>query len=288
MSRILITGAFGQLGTSLRNILSDQSILAAGRLIPMKEKNGCTVLDITELNQVRETIALFQPDVIVHLAAMTDVDGCERDPEMAFDINVRGTENLLDNFNGRFIYISTDYVFDGNEGPYTENDEVNPISVYGRTKFYGEDLVKQSDANWVILRSNVVFSFNERTKASFMDWVVDSLKNRQSITVVDDQWNNPTWTVDLARIISRIMGNEIQGLYHYGGRDLLNRFAFAEMIAETFKLDRTLIEPIDTASLNQLAKRPLKSGLCTEKIEIDLSVEALPLRKALNEIYSLS
>ena len=288
MSRILITGAFGQLGTSLRNILSDQSILAAGRMIPMKEKNGCALLDITELNQVRETITLFQPDVIVHLAAMTDVDGCERDPEMAFDVNVRGTENLLDNFNGRFIYISTDYVFDGSDGPYAEKDEVNPLRVYGRTKFYGEDLVQKSDANWVILRSNVVFSFNERTKASFMDWVVDSLKNRQSITVVDDQWNNPTWTVDLARIISRIIDHEIQGLYHYGGRDLLNRFAFAEMIAETFKLDRTLIEPIDTASLNQLAKRPLKSGLCTEKIEIDLSVEALSLRKALNEIYSLS
>ena len=288
MSRILITGAFGQLGTSLRNILSDQSILAAGRMIPLEEKDGCTALDITELNQVRETIALFQPDVIVHLAAMTDVDGCERDPEMAFDVNVRGTENLLDNFNGRFIYISTDYVFDGSDGPYTEKDEVNPISVYGRTKFYGEDLVQQSDANWVILRSNVVFSFNERTKASFMDWVVDSLKNRQSITVVDDQWNNPTWTVDLARIISRIIDHEILGLYHYGGRDLLNRFAFAEMIAETFKLDRTLIEPIDTASLNQLAKRPLKSGLRPEKIEIDLGVEALPLRKALNEIYSLS
>ena len=268
--------------------IRDRSILAAGRMIPVEEKYGCTELDITELNQVRETIASFQPDVIVHLAAMTDVDGCERDPEMAFDVNVRGTENLLDNFNGRFIYISTDYVFDGSDGPYTEKDEVNPISVYGRTKFYGEDLVQKSDANWVILRSNVVFSFNERTKASFMDWVVDSLKNRQSITVVDDQWNNPTWTVDLARIISRIIDHKIQGLYHYGGRDLLNRFAFAEMIAETFKLDRTLIEPIDTASLNQLAKRPLKSGLCTEKIEIDLSVEALPLRKALNEIYSLS
>ena len=288
MNRILITGAFGQLGTSLRNILSDQSILAVGRMIPMKEKNGCALLDITELNQVRETITLFQPDVIVHLAAMTDVDGCERDPEMAFDVNVRGTENLLDNFNGRFIYISTDYVFDGSDGPYTEKDEVNPISVYGRTKLYAEDLVQQSNTNWVILRSNVVFSFQERTKASFMDWVVDSLQNRQLITVVDDQWNNPTWTVDLARIISRIIDHEIQGLYHYGGRDLLSRFAFAEMIAETFKLDRTLIEPIDTASLNQLAKRPLRSGLCPEKIEIDLNVEALPLRKALDEIYSLS
>jgi dTDP-4-dehydrorhamnose reductase len=203
-------------------------------------------------------------------------------------VNVRGTEHLLNNFSGRFIYISTDYVFDGNDGPYREKDEVNPLSVYGRTKFYGEDLVQQSDANWVILRSNVVFSFKERTKASFMDWVVDSLKNRQSITVVNDQWNNPTWTIDLARIISRIIDHEIQGLYHYGGRDLLNRFAFAEMIAETFKLDRTLIEPIDTASLNQLAKRPLKSGLRPEKIEIDLGVEALPLQKALDEIYSLS
>ena len=226
--------------------------------------------------------------MIVHLAAMTDVDGCEQHPELAFDVNVHGTEHLLNNFSGRFIYISTDYVFDGSDGPYTEKDEVNPISVYGRTKLYGEDLVQKSDANWVILRSNVVFSFQERTKASFMDWVVDSLKNRHSITVVDDQWNNPTWTVDLARIISRIMDHEFQGLYHYGGRDLLNRFAFADMIAETFKLDRTLIEPIDTASLNQLAKRPLKSGLNPEKIEIDLGVEALPLQKALDEIYSLS
>ena len=288
MSRILITGAFGQLGTSLRNILSDQSILAAGIMIPVEEKDGCTELDITEPNQVHETISLFQPDVIVHLAAMTDVDDCELDPELAFDVNVHGTEHLLNNFSGRFIYISTDYVFDGNDGPYREKDEVNPLSVYGRTKFYGEDLVQQSDTNWVILRSNVVFSFKERTKASFMDWVVDSLKNRQSITVVNDQWNNPTWTIDLARIISRIIDHEIQGLYHYGGRDLLNRFAFAEMIAETFKLDRTLIEPIDTASLNQLAKRPLKSGLRPEKIEIDLGVEALPLQKALDEIYSFS
>jgi len=245
-------------------------------------------LDIIEPNQVRETIASYQPDVIVHLAAMTDVDGCERDPELAFDVNVRGTEHLLNNFNGRFIFISTDYVFDGSNGPYAEEDKVNPLSVYGRTKLYGEDLVQRSDANWVILRSNVVFSFQERTKASFMDWVVDSLKNRQSITVVDDQWNNPTWTVDLVRIISRVMDHKIQGLYHYGGRDLLNRFAFAEMIAETFKLDRTLIEPIDTASLNQPAKRPLKSGLRPEKIEIDLSVEALPLQKALDAIYSSS
>ena len=156
MSRILITGAFGQLGTSLRNILSDQLILAAGRMIPVEEKDGCTELDITEPNQVRETIALFQPDVIVHLAAMTDVDGCERDPELAFDVNVRGTENLLDNFSGRFIYISTDYVFDGSDGPYTEKDEVNPISVYGRTKLYGEDLVQQSNANWVILRLSLI------------------------------------------------------------------------------------------------------------------------------------
>ena len=288
MSRILITGAFGQLGTSLRNILSDQSILATGRMVPVEEKDGCAELDIIEPNQVRETIASYQPDVIVHLAAMTDVEGCEQHPEQAFDVNVRGTENLLDNFSGRFIYISTDYVFDGSMGPYGEEDEVNPISVYGRTKLYGEDLVQQSDANWVILRSNVVFSFQERTKASFMDWVVDSLKNRQSITVVDDQWNNPTWTVDLVRIISRVMDHKIQGLYHYGGRDLLNRFEFAEMIAETFKLDRTLIEPIDTASLNQLAKRPLKSGLRPEKIEIDLSVEALPLQKALDAIYSSS
>ena len=286
MKKILITGAFGQLGTSLCKVLSNESILAAGRVIISTKKYKCIELDITNQRKVAEIIRNYKPDIIIHLAAMTDVDGCEKTPEIAFDVNVKATENLLTSFNGKFIYISTDYVFDGEKGPYFEDDKVNPMSVYGKTKLYGENLVQQSDIDWVILRSNIIFSYNDRTKASFVNWVVDSLKKRQMITVVNDQWNNPTWTNDLAKVISKIIEKDINGLYHYGGRDYLNRLEFAKMIASTFGLDGSLIKPITTSELNWLAQRPLKSGLYTNKIELDLGIEALPIQKALDEMVS--
>ena len=286
MKKILITGAFGQLGTSLCKELSNESILAAGRVIISTKKYKCIELDITNQRKVAEIIRNYKPDIIIHLAAMTDVDGCEKTPEIAFDVNVKETENLLTSFKGKFIYISTDYVFDGEKGPYFEDDKVNPMSVYGKTKLYGENLVQQSDIDWVILRSNIIFSYSDRTKASFVNWVVDSLKKRQMITVVNDQWNNPTWTNDLAKVISKIIEKDINGLYHYGGRDYLNRLEFAKMIASTFGLDGSLIKPITTSELNWLAQRPLKSGLYTNKIELDLGIEALPIQKALDEMVS--
>ena len=286
MKKILITGAFGQLGTSLCKVLSNESILAAGRVIISTKKYKCIELDITNQRKVAEIIRNYKPDIIIHLAAMTDVDGCEKTPEIAFDVNVKATENLLTSFKGKFIYISTDYVFDGEKGPYFEDDKVNPMSVYGKTKLYGENLVQQSDIDWVILRSNIIFSYSDRTKASFVNWVVDSLKKRQMITVVNDQWNNPTWTNDLAKVISKIIEKDINGLYHYGGRDYLNRLEFAKMIASTFGLDGSLIKPITTSELNWLAQRPLKSGLYTNKIELDLGIEPLPIQKALDEMVS--
>lgn len=287
MKKILVTGAFGQLGTSLCEVLSNKSILATGRIITTTEKYRSVELDITNQKNVEELIHNYKPDIIIHLAAMTDVDGCEKDPEIAFDVNVRATENLLKNFRGKFIYISTDYVFDGEEGPYSEDDKVNPVSVYGKTKLYGESLIKESDIDWVILRSNIIFSYNDRTKASFVNWVVDSLKRKQIITVVNDQWNNPTWTNDLANVISMIIKKNISGLYHYGGGDFLNRLEFAKMIASAFSLDRELIQPITTPELNWLAQRPLKSGLYTNKIELDLGIEPLPIQKALDKMVSL-
>ena len=286
MKKILITGAFGQLGTSLCKALSNESILASGRVSISTKKYKCIELDITNQKRVAEIIRDYKPDIIIHLAAMTDVDGCEKTPEIAFDVNVKATENLLTSFKGKFIYISTDYVFDGEKGPYLEDDKVNPMSVYGKTKLYGENLVQQSDIDWVILRSNIIFSYSDRTKASFVNWVVDSLKKRQMITVVNDQWNNPTWTNDLAKVISKIIEKDINGLYHYGGGDYLNRLEFAKMIASTFGLDGSLIKPITTSELNWLAQRPLKSGLYTNKIELDLGIEALPIQKALDEMVS--
>ena len=272
-----ITGQEGFIGYHLYN-----SIKYKHQDIQIIDLNKDLFKDDKKIDKV-----ISETDIIIHLAAMTDVDGCEKNPETAFEINVGATENLLKNFNGKFIYVSTDYVFDGEEGPYYEDDKVNPVSVYGRTKLYSENLVQESDLEWIILRSNIIFSYNDRTKASFVNWVVDSLKKKQMITVVNDQWNNPTWTNDLANVMSMMIEKNICGIYHYGGGDFLNRYEFAKMIASAFSLNRELIKPITTLELNWLAQRPLKSGLYTNKIELDLGIEPLPIQKALDKMVSL-
>ncbi|NOZ03505.1 MAG: SDR family oxidoreductase [FCB group bacterium] len=287
--RIFITGAFGQLGDAvIREFHSGFDVLAADLSIPPPKQSPCktAVVDITDHRKVRAVLKEFVPDVVINLAALTDVDGCERSPELAEKINVGGVENILDCFQGLFIHISTDYVFDGKEGPYDEKAQTNPINVYGCTKLQSEKLVQSGSADWVIIRTNVVFDYNRRTRASFVKWVVDSLRAGTPIRVVDDQWNNPTWTVALAEVIHKIIREGVTGLYHYGGADYLHRLEFAKRIADVFHLDRRLITPISTADLNQLAPRPLKCGLKTNKIESKLNVNCIPIDTSLKAIHS--
>ncbi len=287
--RIFITGAFGQLGDAvIREFHSGFDVLAADLSIPRQKHSVCRTaeVDITDRRKVQTLLKEFAPDIVINLAALTDVDGCERSPVLAEKVNVGGVENILDCFQGLFIHISTDYVFDGKEGPYAEDAETNPINVYGRTKLQSEEIVQSRSADWVIIRTNVVFDYNRRTRASFVKWVVDSLRAGKPIRVVDDQWNNPTWTVALAEIMHEMINGGVRGLYHYGGADYLHRLEFANRIADVFHLDRRLITPISTGELNQLAPRPLKCGLKTSKIERKLNVACIPIDTSLKAIYS--
>ncbi|MDP6339667.1 MAG: dTDP-4-dehydrorhamnose reductase [Candidatus Marinimicrobia bacterium] len=266
---ILITGAYGQLGEAcLKYLKSNFEIKSTGRHAP----DDGIHLDITDSDSVHCVIAKTNPDVILNLAAMTNVDGCETNPEMAESINVDGVKNLCHQFEGQFIQISTDYVFDGRAGPYSESDETNPISVYGKTKLAADEWLLENQEKTTIIRTNVVYGYTNRTQASFVKWVVDSLNDGKPINVVDDQWNNPTWTESLASVISRLIEGGAFGLYHYGDKDLINRCEFAHLIAKVFELDASLISPISTAELDQPAPRPLKSGLKTEKIESELGI----------------
>ena len=235
-------------------------------------------LDITNSKQVEECIYECKPDIIIHLAAMTHVDNCELEPEIAQKINVEGTENVLKTFNGKFIFLSTDYVFNGEAGPYSEEDEVDPINVYGRSKSDAEYLVKEKSHDWVILRTNVVWNIGGSFQASFADWIVNELSNGRAVNIVTDQWNNPTHTDDLGKVIDTIIHKDVQGLYHYGSSEVLNRYDFAKLIANVYKLDESLITPIATETLNKPAKRPLKSGLKTGKIKKDLQIKPSVLR----------
>ncbi|HIA90725.1 MAG TPA: dTDP-4-dehydrorhamnose reductase [Candidatus Marinimicrobia bacterium] len=284
MKKVLITGAGGQLGSSME--LEDFIMITTSRFHndAVESPTIDADLDITNEYQVKTIIAENDPDIIVHLAAMTNVDGCELNPDQAYEVNVRGTVNLLNHFNGKFVLLSTDYVFDGNEGPYSENDTVNPKNVYGKTKLEAERKVREFSADWLILRTNVVWNIGGKYKASFVDWLVEELDEGNQVRIVTDQWNNPTHTEDLGCVINELLKHDASGLYHYGSAEVLNRYDFARLIANIYNLDENLIKPIMTQELNQLAKRPLRSGLKTNKIERDFAIIPAVLREDIEKM----
>ena len=286
--RILITGASGQLGNAVLNEFQDYEILAVD-LIPtaiQSQSIKFKSLDITKKDEVKSVIQSFKPEIILNLAAMTDVDACEENPELAEEINSNCLNSFLDEFQGTFVQISTDYVFNGEAGPYDETDQTDPINNYGRTKLNSEKILSEYTNPWIILRTNVVYDYIQSTKASFVKWIVDSLSNGKSINVVNDQWNNPTWTVSLAKILHQALNKKMTGLFHFGGADQVNRYQFAEMIAEVFNLDRSLIKPISTSDLNQIAPRPLNCGLKTQLIVSKSGVKPISLLECLSKIKS--
>ena len=286
--KVLITGAFGQLGNAVLKRFQDVEILATDIFIPPLSSGSFSmeILDVTKPEDVVKVLKRFQPDVVLNLAAMTNVDGCEANPEVAEKINSGGVRNFLEVFGGMFIQISSDYVFNGKAGPYDEEDIPDPINVYGRTKLDSDKFVMQYQNSWCIVRTNVVFDYSKHSDASFVKWVINSLQNNKQIRVVHDQWNNPTWTYALADILGVIVEKESVGLYHYGGAEQINRLEFAKTIAKVFHLDDSLITPITTESLNQIAQRPLKCGLKTHLIKSKLQVTTLPLEVSLKDIKS--
>ena len=248
---------------------------------------GMALCDITNWEKVRETVRSYKPRFIVNAAAFTNVDGNEREPEKARRVNTVGVEHLLAagvEVGASLVQVSTDYVFDGTAGPYLEEDKTAPLCVYGRTKLEAERLVLESDRHLVV-RANVLFGPDLESQASFVRWVVNSLKEGKAIRVVSDQINNPTLTTHLAEAIGKALEQGATGLYHYGGLEFASRYEFALKIARHFDLPVEGMAPIATKELDQLAPRPLKSGLICSKMKIELNVTNATLSEALSQAF---
>lgn len=285
--RILIVGSNGRLGQSLvkKIMVREKTELLCSSIENESLIKGVeySKTDITIKDQVKKLVLDFVPDYIINAAAFTNVDKCETERELAWKINVSGVENLAHYsrlVDAHLTHVSTDYVFDGNDGPYSESDSTNPISYYGRTKLASENALKISGSKFAIVRTNVLFGPSEFGEPDFVNWVVDSLKSKKKIRIVTDQINNPTFIPDLADGILKIIDLDRDGVYHLGGREFLNRFEFTEKIADHFRLDSSLIEKIITQELNQPAARPLKSGLITLKAETELNYKPRSLKEA--------
>ncbi len=279
IERVLIVGSNGLLGQKVTELLvrgsAYQLMLASKAPKPVRQLQTTeyTQLDVTSKKDVKQLVSSFDPQVIINASAMTNVDACETERELAWKINVDGVENLIDaaKINDRkIVHISTDYVFDGKAGPYSENDRPEPLSYYGKTKFASENALRSSDVPHMILRTMVLYGYAAGVKSNFALWLIENLEKKMPVRVVDDQLGNPTLVDDLAFAIASGIELERTGTYHVAGRDIVSRYEFARRLAAIFEFDETLITPIKTSLLKQPAPRPLKSGLVTLKAEVEL------------------
>ena len=285
--RILVVGSNGMLGQRVVSFFSKQMnfeiIGCSVEEEPVANNYEYYCCDLTKRENVKKIIYDFYPDFIVNAAAFTNVDLSEIEREDAWKVNVKGVEYLAEAarvLDSHLIHISSDYIFDGTNGPYAENAKPNPLGYYGRTKLASENALKISGSMHTILRTNVLFGIAD-SRPDFVRWVINSLNGDKQIRIVTDQYNNPTFIDDLVQAISKVIEFKKEGIYHIGGRDFLSRFEFTEKIADFFDLDKTLISPIETEELNQRARRPLRSGLITLKAETELGYKPHTIKESL-------
>lgn len=286
--RILVVGANGMLGQRLCRYYKKQKNV---ELFACSLDESCDIegidysqCDITKRETVKKVVLDFYPDYIINSSAYTNVDLSETEREEAWKVNVKGVEYLSEAsriIDAKIIQISSDYIFDGREGPYAENQKANPLGYYARTKLAGENALRISGVIHTILRTNVLYGGTANGKLDFVRWLIKSLKEGREVKIVTDQINNPTFVDDLVQGISKIIEYNKTGIYNIGGKEFLSRYEFSGIIADFFGLNKNLIKPVTTEELNQPARRPLKSGLITLKAETEIGYKPHTIQESL-------
>mgnify|MGYP000981968038 CR=1 FL=1 len=276
--RILVTGSAGQLAGKIRELSGTTNELKF--IFASKDK-----LDITNTSELHRFFTGEKIDILINCAAYTNVDGAEEEKKNARDVNVEGLSNLIKacNKKTKIIHISSDYIFDGEKGPYSEDDPTFPINYYGKTKLESENILIGSSLDFLIIRPNVLYSDN-LSKSHFLSWVVNSLSKGEEIKVVTDQVSNPTYIPDLLQVISDTILLNFSGILHVGSEDSISRYEFANKISHAFGLKKNLIIPVESKALNQKAKRPLNSSLDCSKLQTQMNMELYPVEYGIRRV----
>jgi dTDP-4-dehydrorhamnose reductase len=290
--RILITGANGLLGQELVAAFSPHpefDVLATGKEEQPRFSGGScgyTALDLNATSDMKQLFSDFTPDVVVNCAAMTSVDQCEDEREACWRVNVDAVEQLTRcclTYGVKLVHLSTDFVFDGKNGPYAESHRPDPVNFYGKSKLASENaVIKSGLGHWAIVRTVLVYGAGENlTRTNFALWVIDKLSRGETIRVVDDQWRTPTYAPDLAQGILRLIRFAKTGLYHLSGREFLSVYDFALKIAATYDLDPSLIQRTNGAAFSQKALRPLTTGFIILKAESEFGYKPRSIEHSL-------
>lgn len=266
LSRVLITGISGNLGWTLARVLAcDFQIFGTFFIDEVKiDRVECIQFDLRQIRLISPLVSEINPDVVIHLAAITDPDLCERNPEDAFVVNRDATAEIAaasERIGARLIFASTDLVFDGRKGNYTEKDSPNPLSIYGHSKLEAERFVFSISKDALVLRSSLIYGLGSPNRRSFFKSMLENLSHGKPVRVFKDQWRNPILVDDLANAILVAIEKGIKGLYHIGGPDTVSRYEFALSVCEQFGYQKNLLLPIAMDDCPLIAKRPRNSTL---------------------------
>ena len=294
--KIVVTGANGFLGYYLV-----QQLLALKHKVIATGKGNCRLpflqddnfvyasMDFTDPYAVHDVFEKFQPEVVVHAGAMTKPDECEQQQWQAYLVNVEGTVTTLMNAAEQksfFIFVSTDFIFDGEKGMYKEDDEPGPVNYYGKTKLEAEEIVKEYEYDWAIVRTVLVYGKPILSRSNILTIVKEKLERGETYNVVDDQSRTPTHVEDLAKGIVQIIEKRANGVYHLSGKDVLTPYQMACKTAAFLGLDNTLIKRVTASHFSQPAKRPAKTGFIIDKARIELGFDPISIEEGLKKSFS--
>lgn len=275
MKTILVTGSNGLLGQKIT-----EHVVARGGVKLIATSKGTNrypvdtgyvyePMDILNPKEVREVVGKYRPDAIIHTAAMTNVDTCETEREMAYQLNVGAVQTLVEvceAFDVQLVHLSTDFIFDGAAGPYDEEAEPNPLSYYGQTKLEAEELLKKSNIKWAILRTIIVYGIvSDMSRSNIVLWAKGALEKGNPLNIVNDQWRMPTLAEDLAACCLLAVAHDAQGVFNVSGKDMMSISELVARVADFWGLDKSLINEVSAATLNQAAKRPVRTGFILDK-----------------------
>jgi dTDP-4-dehydrorhamnose reductase len=278
MSRILVIGAKGMLGRDLIEVLRSSSC--------NDEVVGWDFEDI-DIREEQRTIAKIEssyPEIVINVAAFTDVDGCESNEEKVFAINAEGMRHIALGAlrcRAKVVYFSTDYVFDGKKrGPYLESDPPNPLNVYGRSKLKGEQYVQELVENSLIIRTQWLYG---RYGNNFVTSILRQAREKRVLSIVNDQIGSPTYTADLSKAISVLVQCDVKGIFHVANSDLCTWYTFGQAILKLAGIAGVKIIPISSKELGRPAPRPSYSVLSTQKLKREIGMTLRPWSEALKD-----
>ena len=269
--RILVTGGLGYIGGFICGYLSrDYHVITTDCRKPDSHHRTINfeLLDITDKKQTREQLIRLKPDIVIHLAGVKDLNFCQKNMNIVYDINVKGTANLVEalkNIKTRMIFLSTDYVFDGEKGMYKEDDQVNPQTYYGVTKVEGERFIMENAGDYAIIRTGGVYGSYDSIMSPLFLWLIGALKSGKTIEAYMDVYNTPTSLEILGKAMVKIISGQKTGLFHVAGKDRVNRFDFFKNIAVDSGFGPDLIKPVNNKGSDQAFLRPKDISLDTSK-----------------------